>query len=228
MKNIIGLCRVSTEEQGESRNGLEAQRKDIEKWASVNGYNLVSIIEEITSGSLSIEDRPVLQAALSLASKMKCKILVSKVDRISRDAGVIHKLMQEKKTVISVALGEQADSFVEHIYAGLAEKERKMISERTKAGLAAAKARGVILGNRTNIHVAQKNGNKTMMKKADEFALHLKDQIDDMLLLNKNYSQIADRLNTLGVKTVRNKQWHASTVSNLVARLNREGCKTLV
>lgn len=225
MKNIIGLCRVSTEEQGESRNGLEAQRKEIENWASFNGYNLVSIIEEVTSGSLAVEHRPVLQAALALARKMKCKIVVSKVDRISRDASVIHDLMQKKKLVISVALGEQADSFVEHIYAGLAEKERKMIGERTKAGLAAAKARGVVLGNRTNIHVAQANGHATMRKNADEFALKLKDTVKEMLSINKNYSQIAERLNILGVKTARGGQWHCSTVSNLVARLNREGCK---
>lgn len=227
MKNIIGLCRVSTEEQGESRNGLEAQRKEIENWATFNGYTLVSIIEEVTSGSLSIQERPILQAALSLARKMKCKIVVSKVDRISRDASVIHDLMQKKKIVVSVALGEQADSFVEHIYAGLAEKERKMISERTKAGLAAAKARGVMLGNRTNIEVAQANGHKTMMKNADLFALKLKDAVMEMISLNKNYSQIAERLNSLGVATARGGQWHASTVSNLVARLNREGCKSM-
>lgn len=221
MKPIIGLCRVSTEEQGESRNGLEAQRKELETWATLNGYTLVSIIEEITSGSLAVEDRPILQSALSLARKMKCKLLVSKVDRISRDAAVIHNLMQKKKLVISVALGEQADSFVEHIYAGLAEKERKMIGERTKAGLAAAKARGIILGNRTNLSEAQNIGRKTVMLKADEFATKLKPTVERMLDAGMNYSEIADEWNRVGTKSYRGGEWSCGTVSKLCARLSR-------
>jgi DNA invertase Pin-like site-specific DNA recombinase len=216
--NIIGLCRVSTEEQGESRNGLEAQRKEIEVWASQNGYTIVSMIEEITSGSLSVQDRPVLQSALSLARKMKCKIVVSKVDRISRDAAVIHNLMQKKKVVISVALGEQADSFVEHIYAGLAEKERKMIGERTKAGLAAAKARGVVLGNRTNLPEARNIAVKNIKAKADRFADKLRPTIERMVRDKMSFKAIASELNAGGTTTARGGLWYSQTVINLVSR----------
>jgi DNA invertase Pin-like site-specific DNA recombinase len=225
MKQFIGVIRVSTTSQGESRNGLDSQRAEIVRWAEQNGHTLITIMEEVASGSLPLVERPVMTMALQMARKMKAKVVVSKVDRCSRQADIVHDLMQKKKIVVSVALGEEADEFIQHIYGGLASKERKMIGERTKAGLAAAKARGVVLGNRTNLSEAQEIGREKLRQKADQFAIKLKDQINEFLQAGKNYSQIAERLNSLGVRTARGGDWHCSTISNLVARLRREGCK---
>lgn len=221
MKSFIGICRVSTTMQGETRNGLESQREEIVRWANANNYQLITIMEEIASGSLPLSERPIMSAAISLARKMKAKIVVSKVDRCSRQADIVHDLMQKKKIVVSVALGEEPDEFIQHIYGGLASKERKMIGERTKAGLAAAKARGVILGNRTNLSEAQRLGREVLQEKADKFAMNLKDSLQEFLEAGKNYSEIAERLNSLGVKTSRGGVWQATTVSRLCARLGR-------
>lgn len=216
VKKIIGYCRVSTEEQGEKRNGLDAQRAEIQRWVDYNQYELVSIIEEVASGGNN--DRPLLKAALQQAKKLKAKVVVSKLDRISRDAGYIRKLMHDTKQVVAIDIGEQADSFIEHIYAGLAEQERKMIGARTKAGLAATKARGTILGNRTNLPEAQQKGVEAIKAKADSFALKMKAPIQRMRQTGMTFIQIAQELNDMNIPTARGGAWQASTVHNLTRR----------
>jgi DNA invertase Pin-like site-specific DNA recombinase len=218
MKNIIGLVRVSTRMQGETRNGLESQRAEIERWASYNGYNLVTILEEVGSGRLPLHDRPVLQAAISMARKLKCQVVVTKEDRCSRDAGVSRELMQKKKLVMSIALGEKADGFVQHIMQGIAEKEASVGSERTKAGLAAAKARGVLLGNRTNLNEAREIAVESIKSKADRFAEKLRPTIERMLRDKMSFKAIAAELNSCGTLTARGGLWYSQTVINLVSR----------
>jgi DNA invertase Pin-like site-specific DNA recombinase len=159
-----------------------------------------------------------MQAALAMAKKLKTKVVVTKVDRCSRDAGIARDLMQKKKLVVSIALGDKADSFVEHIFQGLAEKERSIGSERTKAGLAAAKARGVILGNRTNIEEARALATATIKAKADNFANRLRPTVERMVNAGMSCKAIAAELNTAGVTTARGGAWHSQTVINLVQR----------
>lgn len=218
MKKLLGYCRVSTKEQGESRNGLEGQRAEIQRWADYNGYQLMGIVEEVASGGLGLNERLILKATLAQAKKAKAKVVVSKLDRLSRDAGLIRKLMTDTNQVVAIDIGEKADSFVEHMYAGLAEKERKMIGARTKAGLQAAKARGVILGNKKNFHVAQANGIKRIKEKADKFAAHVRAPIERMRKVGMTFVQIAEELNTQGIPTARGGMWQASTVFNVVQR----------
>jgi DNA invertase Pin-like site-specific DNA recombinase len=217
-KAFIGYCRVSTQEQGESRNGLEGQRAEIERWAAYNGYELVEIFEEVASGGLGLHDRPVLSMALAMAKQMKAKVVVSKLDRASRDAGLIRELMHKTKRVVAIDLGEQSDNFVRHIFAGLAEKEREMISMRTKAGLAAAKARGVILGNRTNLEEARAEAVKVIKNKADSFAARLRAPIERMKNCGMTLAEIAKELNEQGTPTARGGNWDAASVCRLVAR----------
>src|SRR6478609_8423668 len=95
----------------------------------------------------ALDRRPQLKAALKAAKKARCEVAVAKLDRLSRDVAFISGLMAQRVPFIVVALGRNVDPFTLHIYAALAEQERRMISERTKAGLQAAKARGVVLGN---------------------------------------------------------------------------------
>jgi DNA invertase Pin-like site-specific DNA recombinase len=94
-----------------------------------------------------LDRRPQLAAALKAAKKAKCAVVVSKLDRLSRDVHFISGLMAHKVPFIVAELGSNVDPFTLHIYAALAQQERRMIADRTRAGLAAAKARGVKLGN---------------------------------------------------------------------------------
>lgn len=217
-KSFIGVCRVSTREQGLSKNGLESQRAEIERWAKHHGYNLITIMDEVVSGSTPLKERPVMSAALALAKKMKSQVVVTKSDRCSRDFDISRDLMQKKKLVVAIDLGAEPDEFVGTIFAGLAEKERKMIGMRTKAGLAAAKARGVVLGNRTNLKEAQLLGVETQKKRADAFAKGMKVTIQAYQKSGMTLQQIADELNAQEISTAHGKNWHTSTVRNVISR----------
>src|SRR5215468_5737597 len=109
---------------------------------------------ETGKGAEALDRRPQLAAAIKAARKAKCPVVVSKLDRLSRDVHFISGLMRERVPFIVTELGADTDPFLLHIYAALAEKERRLISERTKAGLAAAKRRGVVLGGMTAGSVA--------------------------------------------------------------------------
>src|SRR6187402_2377702 len=149
MSPLIGYYRVSTAKQGRSGLGLEAQRKAVANFAAAEGFTVISEFIEIESGkgSDALDRRPQLKAALKAAKKAKCEVAVAKLDRLSRDVAFIASLMAQRVPFIVCALGRNVDPFTLHIYAALAEQERRMISQRTAAGLQAAKARGVVLGN---------------------------------------------------------------------------------
>src|SRR5215471_6985725 len=118
------------------------------RFAEAEGRRVVDTFTEIETGkgADALDRRPQLAAAIRAARKAKCPVVVSKLDRLSRDVHFISGLMRERVPFIVTELGADTDPFMLHIYAALAEKERRLISERTKASLAAAKARGVKLG----------------------------------------------------------------------------------
>src|ERR1700733_8377905 len=147
-KYAVGYVRVSTSGQARSGLGLEAQRKAIEVFAKQEGFTINHWFTEAESGSGAdaLERRPQLAAALQVARKARAPVLVAKLDRLSRDVHFISGLMAHKVGFVACDLGTQSHAFVWILYAALAEKERSMISARTKAGLAAAKARGTKLG----------------------------------------------------------------------------------
>lgn len=150
MPDAIGYCRVSTAEQGKSGLGLEAQKAAIEAFAVREGFTVSEWFTEVMSGkrvSDTLDERPQLQAALKLGKSLKCPILVSRLDRLSRDVHFISGLMVQRAQFVVCELGTDVDPFMLHLFAALAEKERAMISQRTKAALAALKARGVKLGS---------------------------------------------------------------------------------
>jgi len=151
MAGAIGYVRVSTAEQGKSGLGLEAQRAAIEAFALREGFVVSDWFTEVQSGkrvSDTLDERPQLQQALKLGKERKSPILVSKLDRLSRDVHFISGLMVQRVEFIVAELGRSTDPFMLHLFAALAEKERMLISQRTKAALAALKARGVKLGPR--------------------------------------------------------------------------------
>jgi DNA invertase Pin-like site-specific DNA recombinase len=148
MSPLIAYYRVSTQKQGRSGLGLEAQRAAVQAFAKAEGFEVTAEFTEVETGkgSDALDRRPELKAALKTAKKAKCEVAVAKLDRLSRDVAFISGLMAQRVPFIVTTLGKNVDPFMLHIYAALAQQERAMISRRTKDALAAAKARGVKLG----------------------------------------------------------------------------------
>lgn len=219
MKKLIGYVRVSTKEQGKTKNGLEAQAEAIRLFANYNGYKLVEIVQEVQSGA--DDERPVLKKAIADAAKSKdTYVVVNKLDRLSRDAAFILNLMKTKARFIVTELGEDVDPFMLHIYAAFAEKERAVISSRTRAALEAKKARGEVLGASQDVILkARANAAVAVSAQADAFAERLKPTIKRMLDAGMSYRAIAEELNENGTKTARGGEWRANSVSNIVARI---------
>ena len=146
---IIAYIRVSSDKQGKSGLGLEAQRDAIARFAASESLEVAGEFIEVETGkgADALDKRPQLAAALRKAKQLGAHIAVSKLDRLSRDVHFISGLMSKRVPFIVAQLGRNVDPFMLHIYAALAEKERAMISERTKDALAKAKQRGVKLGN---------------------------------------------------------------------------------
>ena len=154
--------------------------------------------------------RPELNAAIQHARKAKAPIIVAKLDRLSRDVHYISGLMKHRVPFIVTELGVDTDPFLLHIYAALAEKERAMISRRTKDALAAAKARGVSLGG----HREQSEVNRLQ---AIERAEQLRSFFDELAGLSAR--KVAEELNRRGIKTATGKAWTAMQVIRVRERL---------
>ena len=149
-----------------------------------------------------MERRPRLKAALAAARKHRCRIAVAKLDRLSRDVHFISGLMAHKVPLWVAELGPDVDPFVLHLFAALAEKERSLISTRTRQALAAAKARGVALGN-PKLHVARRSAVEAVMAGADRFAANVLPIIREAQKAGATtLRDIAEALNARGVATV--------------------------
>jgi DNA invertase Pin-like site-specific DNA recombinase len=220
MKPAIGYIRVSTHGQGKSGLGLEAQRDAIGNFAAAIGFAITRLFEEIETGkgADALERRPKLAEALQRARKLKGPIIVAKLDRLSRDVHFISGLMQHKTPFIVAELGADTDPFMLHIYAALAEKERRLISERTKAGLAAAKKRGVRLGgrNRKSDEIAAK-----AMAQAET----LRPVFDELHELSAN--GCAAELNARGITAPNGGRWFAVQVIRFRDRLARGSTRSI-
>jgi DNA invertase Pin-like site-specific DNA recombinase len=224
MRPLIAYVRVSTSKQGKSGLGIEAQQEALSRFADAEGYDLLRMFAEVETGkgSDALERRPQLAAALAEARRKRCSIGVAKLDRLSRDVHFISGLMTHRVPFVVAELGSDVDPFILHLFAALAEKERALISVRTKAALAAAKARGVTLGNprltetRQAAHKAAAVANEAA---ADQHAANVLPIIRQIKRAGATtLREIANALNERGVSTARGGQWHATTVSNVLAR----------
>jgi DNA invertase Pin-like site-specific DNA recombinase len=218
MKSAIALVRVSTSEQGKSGLGLAAQEAAIRNFAAAEGFDIVELFSEVASGAQGIDERDGLRSALARAKKLKCPVIVAKLDRLSRDVAFISGLMARGVPFIVAELGADVDPFVLHLYAALGEKERKMIGQRTKAALAAKKAQGVVLGNRTNLGEAQAKGQATNAAKAAAFATKVLPTIQQLKAQGMKLDQIAAELTNRNIATFSGGDWHKSTISRLLAK----------
>src|ERR1700726_2663243 len=147
MSEAVAYYRVSRPSQGRSGLGIEAQKEAIRRFAEAEGIEIIAERTEVETGkgADALERRPELAGALAAARRAKCPVLVAKLDRLSRDVHFISGLMTHHVPFVVAELGADADPFMLHLYAALAEKERSVISARTKAALAAKKAAGARL-----------------------------------------------------------------------------------
>lgn len=145
---LVAYIRVSTQRQGASGLGLEAQERDVAAFAAAHGYRIVNTFQEVETGkgADALDTRPQLAAALSEARALGCPVVVSKLCRLSREVAFVSRLMAEGVPFVVAALGDEVDPFMLHLYAAFAEKERREIADRTRKALASAKARGTKLG----------------------------------------------------------------------------------
>jgi DNA invertase Pin-like site-specific DNA recombinase len=210
MKPAISYIRVSTQRQGRSGLGLQAQQAAIQRFADQESMEIGQTFIETQSGKDDDTRRPQLKAALEAARKAKAPIIVAKLDRLSRDVAFIAGLMAKRVPFIVTELGPNVDPFMLHIYAAVAEKERALISERTKAALSAAKQRGKSLGGLRDYGIAAKEA-------AVERARALKPYFDEHA--GKSAREIARILNAANVETPNGKPWSAKTVIRAKGRL---------
>lgn len=215
MEKFVVYLRVSTQRQGRSGLGLAAQRAKVQEYVSKFGLVIAEFCD-VQSGS--DDDRTELQKALALAKRQNAKLIIARLDRFSRRVSFVAQIMEQGVGLVCAEMPNASD-FQLHIFAALAQEERRLISERTKAALAEAKRRGVILGSNGK-YLAVKN-----RKAADEFALDLRSKLDADVML-QSYSEIARHLNESGVKTITGRIFYAQTVKNYLRRAQNSQSNT--
>ena len=221
MRPVISYLRVSTDRQGRFGLGIEAQREAVARFVAAEGLTSMAEFVEIETGkgADALDRRSKLAAALAQARKGKAAVVVAKLCRLSRDVAFISGMMAHRVPFIVAELGADADPFMLHLYAALAEKERNLIANRTRDALAARKAQGVKLGNPTNLAEAGAKGAETQRAGADAFAANVMPIVRQIQAGDATTPRaIAAALNARGVRTARGGDWHDSTVRNLLAR----------
>ena len=216
MPQVVMYQRVSTSEQGKSGLGLEAQADAIARFCEAEGFEVAGKYQDVASGKLPVEGRPGLAAALDKARKLKCQVIVSKLDRLSRDVALISGLMARGVPFIVADLGVDTDPYILHLYAALSEKERKLISQRTRDALATKKNAGALFGNRTNLAEAQAKGRAANVASSSAFALRMMPVIENLKAGGMSMNAIAGHLNTMNAPTMRGGRWTAKAVSRVI------------
>ncbi|WP_226925755.1 recombinase family protein [Meridianimarinicoccus sp. MJW13] len=224
-KRLVAYERVSTARQGTSGLGLEAQRAAIDGFAAGQGAQVLARFTEVESGRRN--DRPELDKALQLARVTGATLVIARLDRLSRNAAFLLTLQGSGVRFLAVDMPEANDLTV-GIMALVAQQEREAISRRTKEALAAAKARGVRLGNPNGAAALRRAGKggahlrATVRANADTFAEGLAEVVNDIRAQgHTSLRAMARELNRRGIRTRRGGHWHASTVRNLVKRIER-------
>lgn len=220
---LVAYERVSTARQGRSGLGLEAQRTAIDAFATERSARVLARFTEVETGRKN--ERPELDAALNLAKLTGATLIIAKLDRLSRNAAFLLTLRDAGVRFLACDMPEANDLTV-GIMALVAQQEREAISRRTKEALAAAKARGVKLGNPNGAKALRRSDNNgqslrtTVTQNANQFAEALAPVLTE-IRANGHISlrAIATELNGRGIQTRRGRQWHVSNVKCLLARV---------
>lgn len=213
---FIAYYRVSTQRQGQSGLGLDAQRAAVSSF--LNGQTLVAEFKEIETGkgSDALDRRPALKAAMDQCKRQSATLVIAKLDRLARNVHFIAGLIESGVEFIAADM-PQATKTTLQIYAVMAEHERDQISARTKAALAQAKQRGVVLGVagprnlRPNLEARQQTANA--------FASRMRELVAGFQLQGLSQRQMANKLNQLQVRTPAGSEWRLIQIQRLIARL---------
>lgn len=219
MKKIVSYIRVSTQKQGQSGLGLEAQQTSLNQYIANNkNLDLIAEFVEVESGKKTDKARPELAKALEVCKKHKAKLVVAKLDRLARNVHFVSGLMESKVQFLALDLPE-ANELTIHIMAAFAEHEAKRISERTRVALAVAKARGVELGKAGYDNL--KPNLEKRKAEADAFTQSVAGLFQGFKLRGLTQRQMVEELNNLGIKTAREKTWSLIQVQRQLNRLDK-------
>ena len=224
-RRFIAYYRVSTARQGRSGLGLEAQREAVRSYLNGGAWSLVSEVTEVESGKRN--DRPKLAEALRLCRLHKATLIIAKLDRLARNVAFVSSLMESGVEFTAVDF-PQANRLTVHILAAVAEHEAKAISERTKSALAAAKARGVVLGgDRGNLAAVRERGFVESARVRQAKATGRAQDLGGIIAAIRaegatSLRDIAEGLNHRGIPTARGGAWAAVQVSRVLSKLGND------
>jgi DNA invertase Pin-like site-specific DNA recombinase len=207
---FVAYYRVSTDRQGRSGLGLEAQREAVTRHVASHDGKLIADFCEIESGKRS--DRPQLAAAIAAAKKAKATLIIAKLDRLARNVHFISGLMESGVDFVA-ADNPHANKLMVHLLAAFAEHEREQISQRTKDALAAAKTRGTRLGRNGADRLAP-----AYRAEAVERARQLAPVLAELKDAGMSARRMAAELTARGIPTPTGGRWHAQTVLRMIDR----------
>lgn len=213
MNKAIAYYRVSTDRQGKSGLGLEAQNETVQQFANFKQWELVGEFTEIESGKKN--NRPKLAEALKQCLKQKAVLVIAKLDRLGRNVAFISSLMESKVEFVAVD-NPHANRLMLHLLAAFAEHEREQISTRTKEALKVAKSRGIVLGKHGKNVLSQEN-----LKLADDFAITMNPIINQLKTEGFiTLRSLRDELNNRSIASFRKDcRWHLDTVFHITKRI---------
>jgi DNA invertase Pin-like site-specific DNA recombinase len=209
---VVLYLRVSTQKQGSTGHGIQAQERDINIFLTSHpDHEVIGKFVEVESGANS--DRKELEKALNLCRHKSSILLVQKVDRLSRDVEFIAKLLKEKNLKLRVANLPNADNFQIHLFAALGQQEREFISQRTKAAMKSAKERGVVLGNPRLSEI-----NRIRSKKANKTDQLILPVITPLREKGMTFQEITEVVNQMGFRTPTGCEFFPSTIHRIMKR----------
>lgn len=219
-KGVVAYYRVSTSRQGASGLGLEAQRQAVMSYLSGRSETMLAEFTEVETGkgANALDKRPELRRALDLCRRSGATLLIAKLDRLARNVHFVSGLIETGVDFVAVDM-PNANKVMIQMHAVMSEWERDQISERTTAALAAAKARGVVLGATGPANLARHTQQRQDAARA--FRERLKPVLDGCLAQGMSRRAIASHLNAVGIKAARGGRWSLGQVQRLFGELDR-------
>ena len=217
-KQYVAYYRVSTQKQGNSGLGLEAQEHVVSNYLKIGDYELIEAFTEVETGkgANALEKRPQLRGALNLCRKSGATLIIAKLDRLARNVHFVSGLIETGCEFIAADM-PHANKVMIQMHAVMSEWERDQISSRTKAALQAAKARGVKLGQ-MGISNLQSN---VALRQLDSklFAENLKGQVEGFKLRGLTQRGMAEELNRVGITTIKGGKWRLNQLQRILKTL---------
>jgi DNA invertase Pin-like site-specific DNA recombinase len=221
----VSYLRVSTRSQGESGLGIDAQRAAVARYCAATGHDLIGEFLEIESGRRS--SRPVLREAIDRAKGTRALLVIARLDRLSRSSRFIAELLDGDLRFVACDV-PSANRLVLQILAAVAEEEARATSIRTRAAIAAAKARGKVFGNPANLphnaaHLGGRASTIARRRKRDEALATVERRLRELKMQGAGYAQIAAVLNSEHYQTSQGNKWRPMAVWRAIRRLHLKG-----